>query len=84
MDFIYVTKGTCSRLIDGKIEDGKLQAVSFIGGCRGNLQAVARLATGRPCKDVVALLQGIECRNGTSCPDQLAMALRQHCLAIAS
>ena len=49
----------------------------FIGGCPGNTQGVARLAEGRPAAEVVRLLKGIQCRNGTSCPDQLARALEQ-------
>ena len=47
----------------------------FVGGCTGNTQGVARLVVGRKVKDVIAMLKGIQCRNGTSCPDQLAQAL---------
>ena len=71
----YKTQGTCSRAIEYDVENGVLTACRFIGGCPGNTQGVARLAVGRKVEDVVALLKGIQCRNGTSCPDQLARAL---------
>ena len=47
----------------------------FVGGCPGNTRGVAKLAIGRKVEDVITLLKGIQCRNGTSCPDQLARAL---------
>lgn len=71
----YATSGTCSRAIEYEIENGVLTACRFIGGCPGNTQGVAKLAVGRKVEDVIALLKGIQCRNGTSCPDQLAKAL---------
>lgn len=71
----YQTKGTCSRAIEYEVTDGVLTACKFVGGCPGNTQGVARLAVGRKVADVIALLKGIQCRNGTSCPDQLAQAL---------
>ena len=71
----YQTKGTCSRAIEYEVTDGILTACRFVGGCPGNTQGVARLAVGRKVEDVIAMLKGIQCRNGTSCPDQLAMAL---------
>lgn len=73
----FTTHGTCARFIDFELEDGIVREVKFIGGCGGNLQAVSRLIAGRPCAEVVALLRGIVCRNGTSCPDQLAQALEK-------
>lgn len=71
----YKTQGTCSRAIEYDVENGVLTACRFIGGCPGNTQGVAKLAVGRKVKDVVELLKGTQCRNGTSCPDQLACAL---------
>ncbi len=72
----YITKGTCSRQILYDVtENGTLTNVKFIGGCSGNLQAVARLVEGKPIDDVISLLQGIKCRSNTSCGDQLAQAL---------
>ena len=71
----HQTQGTCSRAIDYEVTEGVLTACRFIGGCPGNTQGVARLAVGRKVEDVIAALKGIQCRNGTSCPDQLARAL---------
>ncbi|MBP5510218.1 MAG: TIGR03905 family TSCPD domain-containing protein [Kiritimatiellae bacterium] len=71
----YETNGTCSLAIEYETENGVLTACRFIGGCTGNTQGVARLAVGRKVEDVITLLKGIQCRNGTSCPDQLARAL---------
>ena len=71
----YTTQGTCSKAIEYMVTDGVLTSCRFVGGCPGNTQGVAKLAVGRKVEDVVALLKGIQCRNGTSCPDQLAHAL---------
>lgn len=71
----YQTQGTCSRAIDYEVTEGVITACRFVGGCPGNTQGVARLAVGRKVEDVIAALKGIQCRNGTSCPDQLARAL---------
>ena len=71
----YTTKGTCSRAIEYEVADGVLTACRFVGGCPGNTQGVAKLAVGRKVEDVIGLLKGIQCRNDTSCPDQLARAL---------
>lgn len=72
---LYRTSGTCSQAIQYEVKDGILTACQFIGGCPGNTQGVARLAVGRKVEDVIALCKGINCRGGTSCPDQLARAL---------
>ena len=69
------TQGVCSQAIQNEVEDGVLKECRFLGGCPGNTQGVARLATGRRVEEVISLLKGIQCRNGTSCPDQLARAL---------
>ena len=72
----YITKGTCSRqIIYDVTADGKVTGVRFMGGCSGNLQAMARLVEGKPIDEVISLLSGIKCRNNTSCGDQLAQAL---------
>ena len=71
----YETQGVCSQAIQYEVENGVLTACRFIGGCPGNTKGVAKLAVGRKVEDVIALLKGIPCRNGTSCPDQLARAL---------
>lgn len=73
---VYNTRGTCSTQIFFDVtEDKKLTNVKFIGGCRGNLQAVSRLVEGKDIDEVISLLKGVLCRAGTSCSDQLATAL---------
>ena len=73
----YMTTGTCARAINDEVENGVVTKCEFVGGCTGNTQGVARLVIGRKVEEVIALLKGISCRNGTSCPDQLARALEQ-------
>ena len=73
--FKYKTRGTCSQFILIDTEGDVIQSVEFIGGCTGNTQGVARLCTGRNIDEVIARCKGIQCRAGTSCPDQLATAL---------
>ena len=72
---LYRATGTCSEAIRYEVRDGVVTACQFIGGCPGNTQAVAKLVTGRKVDEVIAMLKGIPCRGGTSCPDQLARAL---------
>lgn len=74
----YKTSGVCSRTIDFEIENGIIKEVKFNGGCPGNTQGVARLVKGRSIDEVISLLEGVQCRNGTSCPDQLAKALKEY------
>jgi uncharacterized protein (TIGR03905 family) len=73
----FKTTGTCSRAINYEVVDGVVTKCEFEGGCPGNTQGVARLVVGRKVAEVIATLKGIQCRNGTSCPDQLAKALEQ-------
>ena len=75
--YTYKTKGTCSQAIEIEMDGDVVRKVQFIGGCAGNTQGVARLAQGRNIDEVIDLLKGIQCRNGTSCPDQLATALEE-------
>lgn len=74
----YKTKGTCSRKIYFDVENDTLKYVEFEGGCRGNTVGVSRLAVGRNIDEVITLLEGIPCRGNTSCPDQLAKALKEY------
>ena len=75
----YKTSYTCSREIQFKVdENGILTYVKFCGGCAGNTQGVARLATGMHVDDVIKKTEGILCRAGTSCPDQLSKALKEY------
>lgn len=70
-------QGTCSRQIDIDIEEGIVRNVAFTGGCHGNTQGVAALVCGMKVEEVIARLEGIDCHGkGTSCPDQLARALK--------
>jgi uncharacterized protein (TIGR03905 family) len=73
----FSPRGVCSRGIDVELENGVIKSVEFHGGCAGNTQGVARLVIGRKVEDVISLLKGIQCRGGTSCPDQLARALEK-------
>lgn len=75
----YRTKGVCSREITFEVKDNKLTNVQFIGGCSGNTQGVARLVEGMDVDEVIRRLDGIHCGfRPTSCPDQLANALKQY------
>lgn len=74
---VYKTQGVCSRAIHFEVEDNKLKNVTFEGGCAGNTQGVARLIEGMDIDDAISRLDGIHCGpRPTSCPDQLAKALK--------
>lgn len=73
----YKTQGTCASSINYEVADGIVTACEIVGGCPGNTKGVAKLVVGRKVEDVIATLKGIQCRNGTSCPDQLARALEE-------
>jgi uncharacterized protein (TIGR03905 family) len=74
--FIYPTRGVCPPEIHFKLKNGNLEEIRFVGGgCPGNAQLVARLLEGKPLAEALEYLVGIDCRNGTSCPDQLAAAV---------
>ena len=75
---IHDCQGTCSRQIEIELEDGVVRSVAFTGGCHGTQQGVAALVRGMTAAEAVARLEGIDCRGrGTSCPDQLAKALKK-------
>lgn len=74
----YRTRGVCSQAIKFDIVDNKVTGVQFIGGCSGNTQGVARLVEGMDVNEAIARMEGIHCGpRPTSCPDQLARALKQ-------
>ena len=74
----YRTKGVCSRMIKLELDGDTIRSVEFVGGCSGNTQGVARLVEGMIVDDAIARIEGIKCGpRPTSCPDQLAQALRQ-------
>ena len=79
MKTVYKTKGTCSRQILVDVENGIVNSVEFVGGCSGNTQGIASLVKGMKVEDVIARCEGIRCGfKDTSCPDQLAKALRDN------
>lgn len=78
MDHEYKTKGVCSRKINFSVEDGKVCKVKFDGGCNGNGKGVAALVEGMDIAEAIRRMEGIKCgMKNTSCPDQLAQALKQ-------
>lgn len=78
MSYSYKTKGTCAVRIDFDVVDGKVHNVKFIGGCSGNTQGVARLIEGMDKDEAISRIEGIRCgAKPTSCPDQLAKALKE-------
>lgn len=77
----YKTKGTCSSEIQFDIEEvngeKRVKSVKFIGGCNGNLKGIGKLVEGMPVEEVISRLEGTICgMKSTSCPDQLAQALK--------
>lgn len=78
MKHSHMTQGTCSGKIDFELDDDhKVRNVKFYGGCGGNTKAISAMVEGVSAEEVIARLQGIQCRGGTSCPDQLACALKK-------
>lgn len=75
----YKTKGTCSQKIFFDVENGKVCNVQFMGGCNGNLKGIAALVEGMDVDTVISRVEGIHCgMKSTSCPDQLAKALKAY------
>ncbi|MBQ8011379.1 MAG: TIGR03905 family TSCPD domain-containing protein [Oscillospiraceae bacterium] len=78
MIYTYQPRGVCSRKITIEIEDGIVKNCAFQGGCNGNTQGICSLVKGMPVEEVIARLEGLDCNGrGTSCPDQLAKALKK-------
>ncbi len=80
MTFTYTPQGVCSRSITLEIDDNEIiKSVSFVGGCNGNLQGVSRLVVGHSAEEIINMLSDIKCGfKGTSCPAQLAAALKKY------
>ena len=77
MQYAYQTRGVCSQQMYFTIEDGILVDLTVAGGCSGNLLGIARLVQGMPVEEVIDRLSGLRCgEKATSCPDQLAQALK--------
>ena len=78
MKYNYVPRGVCSRNIEIEIEDGIIQSVKYTGGCNGNTQGIGALIKEMKVEEAIKRLKGIDCNGrGTSCPDQLAIALEK-------
>lgn len=77
MTISYTPRGVCSRNISFELENGIISNVKFTGGCHGNLQGISKLVEGMPAEEVIKRLENINCNGkGTSCPDQLARAIK--------
>ena len=78
----FYPQNVCSRQINIVVEDGKIVSVEYIGGCQGNTTGICHLVEGMDVSEVIKRLEGIECRGSrtrtTSCPDQLAKALKEN------
>lgn len=78
MTYEFTPRGVCSRKMLITVEDNKLVDLKVTGGCNGNLQGISSLVKGLDVDEVIARLEGINCNGkGTSCPDQLAKALKE-------
>ena len=76
---VYNTRGVCYREIHFDVKDNKVVNVQYVGGCSGNTQGVARLIEGMDIDEAISRIEGIHCGpRPTSCPDQLAQALKQY------
>lgn len=79
MKFTYKTKGVCSQSIEITVEDDVVKEVSYYGGCNGNLKGIGLLVKGMKVDEVIERLEGVRCGfKSTSCPDQLATALKEY------
>ena len=79
MEFTYTPKGVCAQKMIINVEDGVVGDVKIIGGCHGNSQGISSLVKGMKAEDVISRLENIKCGfKSTSCPAQLAKALREN------
>lgn len=79
MEFSFRPRGVCSQMMDIEVEDNKLKSLKVMGGCSGNLQGISKLVEGMDIDEVINRLEGIRCGfKNTSCPDQLAKALKMY------
>lgn len=78
MEFTFRPRGVCSQLMEIETEGNKIKRLKVTGGCSGNLQGISRLVQGMDIEEAISRLEGIRCGfKPTSCPDQLAKALKQ-------
>ena len=79
MEYIYKTKGVCSREFIFDIENDTVKSLKVVGGCNGNLQGISRLLEGMKIEEVIKRIEGLTCgTKQTSCPDQIADALKAY------
>ena len=79
MEYVYNPRGVCSIKMIFNIDADIIKSLSIIGGCPGNTVGVSKLVEGKKIDEVIALLKGINCgAKGTSCPDQVAIALEEY------
>ena len=79
MEYRYKPEGVCSREMIFEIVNGVIKSLNIVGGCDGNRKGIAKLVEGMKIEDVIEKLKGIECGyKGTSCPDQLSIALEKY------
>ena len=75
----HLNRGVCSRSVEFDVVDNKITNARFDGGCNGNTQGICRLVEGMDVDEAISRMKGINCNGrGTSCPDQLALALEQY------
>ena len=78
MTYTFRPQGVCSQQMEFDVEDGKIRRLEVLGGCSGNLQGISRLVEGMDVDEVIRRLEGVRCGfKPTSCPDQLAQALKE-------
>lgn len=78
MEKVFIPRGVCSRRYDIVLEDGVIQNITVEGGCNGNLKGICALLRGQRAEDIIPKLRGTQCgMRGTSCPDQIAIALEE-------
>lgn len=75
--YTYKPLGVCSKEITFDVDNNKIKNVSFVKGCKGNLQGISKLIDGMDATEAVTRLKGIKCQGDTSCPDQLARAIEK-------
>jgi len=81
---VYYPKGVCSQKISVELDNnGKIEEIDVVGGCSGNLGGICKLLKGADAREIIEKLRGTDCRGrGTSCPDQIAIALEQELIKL--
>ena len=83
MEYTYTPQGVCSMQMVFEIDNEIIKGLKIIGGCPGNTLGISKLVEGRTIDEVIKMLKGIPCRGkGTSCPDQIAIALDEYKIAL--